>query len=169
MNIFYLDRDPEIAAQMMCDKHVVKMILESAQMLSTAHRVLDGDGYANKFGLYKATHKNHPSAIWARTCWKQYSWLYQHMCYLMEEYTYRYGKHHATERLIHDLWKPPCNLPVGDFTDPPQCMPDYCKNEDTVSAYHKYYIMEKANFATWKRRDKPEWFNIDPRQLEMNL
>jgi hypothetical protein len=158
MNIFYLDRDPEIAAQMMCDKHVVKMILESAQMLSTAHRVLDGDEYADRVGLYKMAHKNHPSTIWVRTNSKNYEWLWEHMDALMKEYTYRYGKHHATERLIHDLWKFPCNLPVGDFTDPPQCMPDYCKNEDAVSAYHKYYIMEKSDFATWKRRDKPEWF-----------
>jgi len=158
MNIFYLDRDPEIAAQMMCDKHVVKMILESAQMLSTAHRVLDGDGYANKFGLYKATHKNHPSAIWARTCWKQYSWLYQHMCYLMEEYTYRYGKHHKTERLWNPLGVSPQNLKMLPFTDPPQCMPEICKAGDTVSAYQTYYILEKSGFATWKKRVMPEWF-----------
>jgi hypothetical protein len=84
--------------------------------------------------------------------------LWQHMDGLMKEYTYRYGKHHATERLIHSLWKLPKNIPFEDFTDPPQCMPEYCKNEDAVSAYHKYYIMEKSNFATWKRRDKPEWF-----------
>jgi hypothetical protein len=161
MNIFYLDRDPVVAAQMMCDKHVVKMILESAQMLSTAHRVLDGDEYADRVGLYKMAHKNHPSTIWVRANSKNYEWLWEHMDALMKEYTYRYGKHHATERLIHDLWKSPYNLPDsdGDFTDPPQCMPDHCKNEDTVSAYHKYYILEKSNFATWKRRDKPEWFN----------
>jgi len=158
LNIFYLDRDPEIAAQMMCDKHVVKMILESAQMLSTAHRVLDGDGYANKFGLYKATHKNHPSAIWARTCWKQYQWLYQHMCYLMEEYTYRYGKHHKTERLWNPLGVKPQNLKILPFTDPPQCMPEICKADDTVSAYQTYYILEKSGFATWKKRVMPEWF-----------
>ena len=159
MNIFYLNRKPDIAAQMMCDKHVVKMILESAQMLSTAHRVLDGDEYADRVGLYKMTHKNHPSSIWARSTDENYDWLWAHMDALMKEYTYRYGKHHATERMIHDLWKPPYNLPVGDFTDPPQCMPDYCKNEDVVTAYHKYYIMEKSDFATWKRRDKPEWFH----------
>ena len=158
MNIFYLNRKPDIAAQMMCDKHVVKMILESAQMLSTAHRVLDGDEYADRVGLYKMTHKNHPSSKWARSTDENYDWLWAHMDALMKEYTYRYGKHHATERMIHDLWKPPYNLPVGDFTDPPQCMPDYCKNEDVVTAYHKYYIMEKSDFATWKRRDKPEWF-----------
>jgi len=171
MNIFYLNRKPKIAAQMMCDKHVVKMILESAQMLSTAHRVLDGDEHADKVGLYKMAHKNHPSSIWARSSIENYVWLYEHMEALMGEYTYRYDKKHATERLHGVLARPPWHMigmPVG-FTDPPQCMPDYCKNDDAVSAYHKYYIMEKANFATWKRRDKPEWFNIDPRQLEMNL
>jgi len=159
MNIFYLDRDPVVAAQMMCDKHVVKMILESAQMLSTAHRVLDGDEHANNAGMYKMAHKNHPSTIWVRANSENYDWLQQHMEALMTEYTYRYGKHHATERLIYSLWEHPKNITNGDFTDPPMCMPDHCKDEDTVSAYHKYYIMEKSNFATWKRRDKPEWFN----------
>ena len=161
MNIFYLDRNPRIAAQMMCDKHVVKMILESAQMLSTAHRVLDGDDIANSKGLYKMAHKNHPSTVWVRANSKNYEWLWEHMDALMKEYTHRYGKHHATERLIHYLWEFPKNISHGDgeFTDPPQCMPDHCKDEDTVSAYHKYYIMEKSNFATWKRRDKPEWFH----------
>ena len=160
MNIFYLDRDPEIAAQMMCDKHVVKMILESAQMLSTAHRVLDGDEHADNVGMYKMTHKNHPSAIWARTNSSNYEWLWEHMEALMTEYTHRYGKHHATERLDHSLWEFPKNIFHGDneFTDPPQCMPDYCKNDDAVSAYQTYYILEKSDFATWKRRDKPEWF-----------
>jgi hypothetical protein len=161
MNVFYLDRDPEIAAQMMCDKHVVKMILESAQMLSTAHRVLDGDERANSAGMYKMTHKNHPSAIWVRTKSPNYEWLQKHMEALMTEYTYRYGKHHATERLIHCLWEFPKNISHGDgeVSDPPQCMPDYCKSDDTVSAYKTYYIVEKSDFATWKRRAKPEWFD----------
>ena len=160
MNIFYLDHDPVVAAQMMCDKHVVKMILESAQMLSTAHRVLDGDDIANSKGLYKMAHKNHPSTVWVRANSKNYEWLWEHMEALMKEYTHRYGKHHATERLIHYLWEFPKNISHGDgeFTDPPQCMPDYCKNDDAVSAYQTYYILEKSDFATWKRRDKPEWF-----------
>ena len=72
MNIFYLDSDPYVAAKMHCDKHVVKMILESAQMLSTAHRVLDGDEYADERGLYKMAHKNHPSTIWVRTSTDNY-------------------------------------------------------------------------------------------------
>ncbi len=171
MNIFYLDRDPEIAAQMLCDKHVVKMILESAQMLSTAHRVLDGDEYADRVGLYKMAHKNHPSTIWVRHSYQNYKWLYTHMIALMQEYTYRYGKHHATERLIEPLG----NFPIGlreafknsfkTYTDPPQCMPDHCKNEDTVSAYQTYYIIEKSNFATWKRRNTPEWFDDKKRTI----
>jgi len=159
MNIFYLDKDPEIAAQMHCNKHVVKMILESAQMLSTAHRVLDGDEHANNVGMYKMAHRNHPSSIWTRSSDLHYDWLWKLCDALLKEYTYRYDKHHATERLLDLLWKRPRNLPFADFTPPPQCMPDYCKAEDTVSAYHKYYIMEKSDFATRKRRDKPDCFH----------
>jgi len=158
MNIFYLDRDPVIAAQMMCDKHVVKMILESAQMLSTAHRVLDGDEYADKMGLYKMAHKNHPSTIWVRSSEDNYDWLWQHMCALMKEYTHRYGKRHATERLIDPLCNAPDFVGDGEFTDPPQCMPDYCKGEDTVLAYQNYYILEKSGFAKWTKRETPIFF-----------
>ena len=160
MNIFYLDKNPRDAAQMMCDKHVVKMILESAQMLSTAHRVLDGDENADEKGLYKMVHKNHPSTIWVRSSKSSYRWLWRHMSELMSEYTHRYGKFHATERLSGPLYRFPDNIPTGvPFTDPPQCMPDYCKGDDTVSAYQTYYIEEKSDFATWKNRETPEWFN----------
>ena len=158
MNIFYLDRDPKIAAQMMCDKHVVKMILESAQMLSTAHRVLDGDEYADKVGLYKMAHKNHPSTIWVRSSYQHYKWLYDHMVALMREYTYRYGKHHATERLLTPLSEYPQAIPVGDYTNPPQCLPEVCKGEDTVLGYQNYYIIEKSGFARWTKREIPTWF-----------
>jgi hypothetical protein len=160
MNIFYLDRDPKVAAQMMCDKHVAKMIQESAQMLSTAHRVFnDPKWYADKVGLYKMAHKNHPSTIWVCSSSKHYKWLYDHMIALMEEYTYRYGKHHATERLIEPLRMEPWLIPDDGFVDPPMCMPEYCKSYDTVSAYQTYYILKKLDFATWKRRDIPEWIN----------
>ena len=159
MNIFYLDRDPVVAAQMMCDKHVVKMILESAQMLCTAHRVLDGEEYANKMGLYKMAHKNHPSTIWVRSSFYNYRWLFKHYDALMEEYTYRYGKTHATSRLRDALLRPPKNISLSDAGgDPPQCMPDYCKGEDTVLAYQNYYILEKSGFAKWTKREAPVFF-----------
>ena len=161
MNIFYLDRDPKAAAEMHCDKHVLKMILESAQMLSSAHRFFDGDGYADKVGLYKMSHKNHPSTIWVRSSDEHYKWLYNLMLSQMEEYTYRYDKHHATERLIEPLRPLPFFIKRNGFVDPPMCMPDYCKSDDTVSSYQNYYIVEKSDFATWKRRAQPEWFNAE--------
>ena len=168
MNIFYVNRNAKIAAQEMCDKHVVKMILESAQMLSTAHRVLDGDEYANSVGLYKMAHKNHPSTKWVRQSYQHYKWLYDHMVALMQEYTYRYGKHHATERLLVPLREYPQAIPVSGFVDPPQCMPDHCKGEDAVLSYQTYYILEKSDFATYKRRQMPEWFDATRRILGLH-
>jgi hypothetical protein len=159
MNIFYLDKDPIIAAQMSCDKHVVKMILESAQMLCSTHRVLDGDDIADSKGMYKMAHKNHPSTIWTRSSVQNYIWLWRHMTALMREYTHRYGKIHATEKLKECLARTPNNIPYGGkFTDPPQCMPEECKGEDTVLAYQKYYIREKSGFAKWSKRETPAWF-----------
>jgi len=98
MNIFYLDKSPVLSARYQCDKHVVKMILESAQLLCTAHRVLDYTltSEHDSKGLYKSTHKNHPSAIWARSGYEQYSWLYHHFIALGNEYEYRYHKKHLT-------------------------------------------------------------------------
>ena len=160
MNIFYLDENPEVAAQMHCDKHVVKMILESAQMLSTAHRVIDGEVVGDSKGLYKTAHKNHPSTIWTRTNNENYEWLWTLMYALMKEYGRRYKKHHATERLVHLLWEHPINITQGEFTPPPQCMPDYCKdNNSTVQAYRNFYILEKSRFAEWKYSKPPKWFN----------
>ena len=159
MNIFTTNDCPVVSAQEMCDKHVVKMILESAQMLSTAHRVLDGDDRANETGLYKMAHKNHPSTIWVRASSENYRWLWKHMDALLREYTHRYGKHHATERLRNILFRPPLNIVHGvPLTDPPQCMPELCKGEDTVLAYQNYYIIEKSGFARWTKRETPAWF-----------
>jgi len=161
MNIFFLDKDPVISAQMMCNKHVVKMILESAQMLSTAHRVCDGDTYADEVGLYKLAHKNHPSTKWVRSNPFHYLWLYHHMIGLMNEYTHRYGKVHATERLKSSLKPVPKQMlaeTFTDFIDPPQCMPEECKQDDTVFAYQTYYIVEKSKIAKWSKREIPTWF-----------
>lgn len=144
MNIFYLDKDPEQAAKYMYNKHVVKMILESAQLLCTAHIVLDGDD-ANV--PYKATHKNHPSAIWARESADNYAWLYFHMLALGEEYTRRYGKKHLTiikcEDVLGDIPRNMVNLAA---TPMPQCMPDQYKVPgNSIEAYWNYYEAEKIN------------------------
>jgi hypothetical protein len=183
MNIFYLDKDPQICAQMHNDKHVVKMILEYAQLLSTAHRVLDGfpqrlcrensgrqyTGYSlpdhRDAVLYSATHINHPSAVWVRQSSQNYYWLFALWCHLMDEYTFRYGKVHATKRLYDDLYHYPKNIPLGIFTEPTPAMPDDVKIAGDVRAsYRNYYNVSKRNLASWKgkinSRPTPEWYNV---------
>ena len=159
MNIFYLDKDAEIAAQYHCDKHCVKMILESAQLLSTAHRVLDGDEDADRLGLYKSFSPNHPSAIWVRQSDQNYNWLWELLHYLGIEYSKRYDKVHSIHSSIRiALGISPSNIPRAVFMAPPQCMPDQYKVEDDpVQGYKNFYHGEKAAFAQW-RLGEPAWW-----------
>lgn len=147
MNIFYLDEDPKEAARMQCDKHVVKMILETAQLLSTAHAELDGESPA-----YKPTHKNHPSAVWVRKQRGHYEWAWKHMMALGKEYEQRYGKVHKTIREHAEALRCfPKNMDRSTariaFSPPPQCMPDECKRADTVTAYRIYYNHKADQWA----------------------
>lgn len=175
MNIFYLDEDPQTAAIMHADKHVVKMILESAQLLSTAHRYLDGEQYIElsknnrrlkrwrlhderESILYKATHINHPCGVWVRENESNYAWLYSLFSFLADEYTYRYGKTHLTDtKLRIPLAFHPHNIPAGDITTPALAMPDYCKLDDPVESYRNYYLKEKSHILAWTKREKPHW------------
>jgi len=142
MNIFYLDRDPKVCAQAMTDKHVVKMIVESAQLLSTAHHTLDKE-FAIR-NIYKTTHANHPSAVWVRESSHHYKWLFNHFLHLCDEYTIRYKKRHKTDKeLSHLLQTLPNNIQDNGFTQPPQAMPPIYYHEDSVSAYRQYYLSEK--------------------------
>lgn len=156
MNIFYLHENPVTAARYHCDKHVVKMILEYAQLLSTAHHVLDGDDAPE--GLYKVTHKNHPSAVWVRQSKDNYLYTLNLFLFLLDEYKHRYHKQHKTSRLSPLLLQYPINIPDTGFTEPPQCMPDEYKCDDAVEAYRNYYIQDKASFAQWKYTDTPNWY-----------
>ena len=159
MNLFYLHEDPIEISEMMCDKHNVKMILESAQMLSTAHRVCDGDDYADNCGLYKSTHINHPTTKWTRENGNNYYFHFDLFKAMLGEYMFRYGKVHKCTALMYPLEVTPQNIPVAPFTEPPQCMPDKYKSDSTVQAYRDYYIGEKAGFAKWKAREVPTWFH----------
>ena len=152
MNIFYLNSDPVKAAQIQYDKHVVKMILESAQMLCTAHHLLCPEQSDNI--PYKIAHKNHPSTIWVRQSASHYLWLYYHMLALGDEYTKRYGKTHLTITKCKDvLAKYPGGIFHVGFTEPPQCMPDEYKVEgDSLSAYWNYYEQEKYTVASKKEK-----------------
>ena len=167
MNIFYLSSCPQEAAESHNDKHCVKMILEYAQMLSTAHRELDDDVPDI---LYKSTHKNHPSTIWTRSSKQHYDWLFRLFRMLSAEYSIRYGlisdtndtfKVHKTwEKLGKILETAPKNIKDNGWIDPPQCMPDHCKKPDTIDAYRNYYLTEKASFSTWNYTNKPTWWTI---------
>lgn len=179
MNIFYLDHDPVKCAQMHNDKHCVKMILEYCQLLSTAHRVIDGELYIDSSSgrkitryklndplrehvLYKATHLNHPSAIWCRRGYAEYMWLHSLLVALCKEYTYRYGKVHKCERdgLVALLANNPQNIKMSNrFTEPTPAMPDEVKvTGDSIKSYHNYYISNKTHLASWKNRATPSWY-----------
>jgi len=144
MNIFYLDKNPTVAASYFYDKHKVKMILECAQMLCTAHIAL-----GNEDVPYKKSHLNHPSSVWVRANNENYQWLYDHMLALGKEYTKRYNKTHLTITKCKDILAvAPLSIPTGDFTEPPQCMPDEYKVEgDSIKAYWNYYELEKCKIA----------------------
>ena len=169
------------AAEALVDKHVVKMILESAQLLSTAHRVLDGEQVdavkvnidtgktrnvkawmlpdARDYVMYSATHINHPSAVWCRTAIENYDWLVDHMFALMREYTHRYGKtHKCYGELSYMLQSPPKNLKEWDWTPMPSCMaPEYIISEDPIINYRNYYREGKKNLHRWTNRSAPSW------------
>ena len=166
MNIFYLHSDTKKCAEMHCDKHVVKMILETAQLLSTAHRIFTTQQISNNSEnsiLYKATHKNHPSAVWARKSQKNYLWLSSLLRNLCLEYTYRYGKIHAVEQkgLLQFLSENiPVNMPDDAFTEPPQCMPDEFKRDgNSIAAYRQYYAIGKKHLLTYKKREPPKFLS----------
>jgi len=152
MNIFYLDPNPKKAAAIMCDQHVIKMILESAQMLSTAHHL------CGSTATYKKTHENHPSAIWARSTHANYEWLHLHMVALGQEYTRRFGKIHKTirEQSILLAVVPP-GVPRGALTEMPQCMPVEYQGLDPIVAYTAYYAGKAAD---WQALGRPMRYRI---------
>ena len=187
MNLFILNRDPIIAAQDQCDKHVVKMIVESAQMLSTVHRMLDGieTKRPSKSGktlakyfelsddredvLYKAVHFNHPCTVWTRESMHNYRWHYKHFAALCDEYTYRYGKVHKSVEVINQLPLPQKMERLG-FTTFGLAMPDELKDyENPIQSYRDYYHLDKATFSSWKYREKPPWWNEDYADYEKRI
>ncbi len=155
MNIFVLDHDLETCAKYHVDKHVVKMITEYNQLLSTACHVLN----IHIDGIYRKTHVNHPCAIWVRQNKNNFKYLIDLNKELLKEYTFRYGKIHAGARLIPLFESILHLLPEGELESHPLCMPDDSKiNSDVVLSYRQYYINHKNNIARWKNRDTPFWW-----------
>ena len=179
MNIFYVDSDPEVAARNMVDKHVVKMILETAQLLSTAHRVIDGEEYVGQSQsgrkakrwrlsgnvdaiMYAATHINHPSAVWVRENSANYDWLYDHLLALGREYTHRYGRTHLTIDKLKDILEDaPENIEQSNvMTKMPSCMDkQYIVSLDPITNYRNYYNYGKTDLLRWSNRPPPQWID----------
>ena len=157
MNIFYLDHNVAKCAEMHVDRHCVKMILEYAQLLSTAHHIIDRCSVSTPH-IYKPTHVYHPSAIWVRQSNENYNWLYSLLESLLSEYTFRYGKNHATARLLPYLAKAPNGIPIDVFTEPTPAMPFKFKIEgNSIQSYRNYYNGSKQHLFSWKHRPVPSF------------
>jgi hypothetical protein len=156
MNIFYLDHCPQRAAQAHVDRHVVKMILETAQLLSTAHHLSLSPPVELLEKIYKPTHKNHPSSVWVRNSLANYWWAHELLVALLKEYTFRYSKTHASARLVLPLAPAP-RLDGAVFTPPPLAMPDEYKIGAPLESYREYYRKGKSSLHKWTRRAPPTW------------
>ena len=154
MNIFVIDNDPVLAAIGLCDKHIPKMLLESAQILSTVSGKLGGPT------PYKPTHEHHPCVIWAAQTYENWFWLAMHAMALCREYTFRFGKVHASQAIIVEMVHKGSIPETGSMTPFIQAMPEQYHKQDAVDAYRSYYLGEKAKFAKWKHgRQSPEWWD----------
>ena len=158
MNIFHLHKDPKICAKYHCDKHVVKMILETAQMLSTAYQKHCGDDD----NLYKSAYPKHPMTIWVGESVENFNYAYLLGKELGKQYTKRYGKIHKSSNIINAfnngrLQNIEDRFPSQYFTRPPLCMPDEYKSDDYIQSYRNYYIGDKKRFARYTSVDTPEF------------
>lgn len=155
MNIFVLSFDPRIAAEHHCDKHVVKMILETAQLLYCAHWATDASKLPE--GAYRKTHTNHPCAIWTRESIDNYRWLCALGIALCDEYTFRYGKTHKTRAHMEWLAVNPPALPEIGLTNVRLAMPDEYKCSSPVDSYRLYYAGAKSHLLTYSKRPRPDF------------
>jgi hypothetical protein len=151
MNIFVLDSDISKCAKDHCDKHCVKMILESAQLLCGVHWVTGGNA------PYKLSHKNHPCSIWARQSYSNYVWLTDLAMALCDEYETRYKKVHKTKTVLEWCMVNKPNISDVGLTPHPKAMPDEYKVDDVVESYRNYYRVGKKDLLVWKNGHIPEW------------
>lgn len=174
MNIFFLSRKPSRCARWHCDKHVVKMILETTQLLYTAHWVLAAAAGelpdfsdapcrkgSDQQGYLPIRNRNHPCAIWTRESLDHYNWLCGFGLALCEEFSHRFGKTHSCEEHIGWLMgNIPATIPSKGWRQPAQAMPDIYRRSDSVVAYRAYYKLNKGEergMLTYSRRHRPHW------------
>jgi hypothetical protein len=156
INIFILDYDVVKCAQYHNNSHVVKMILETTQLLNNA-LIKHNDAYVP---VYKQTHKNHPCSVFVGENISNFNWTLSLGFELCKEYTYRYGRQHKCQDIIDyfDNCEYKKNIPNGELTQFKLCMPDIYKTNDAVESYRNYYKSEKRNIALWTKRNIPEWW-----------
>lgn len=167
MNIFILDDDPVKAAHYHCDQHVVRMLMEYAQILCDVHSRLDGETIAKKRikGLLRPrlTHVEHPCSLWASEAIQNYNWLHSLLIGLTGEYLQRYGRQHKFASLVFNLSTVPLELDAyKDMTRQTpfiQDMPEQYKHRSAVKAYRDYYFHEKRDMVTWKC-ETPKWWIV---------
>jgi hypothetical protein len=167
MNIYFLHRDPRRAAEAHCNKDVRTQIVASCQLLSTAHRMLDGI-YKNRGWrlqderekiLYRATDISHPCSRWVRGDLDHYRWVHDLLYFLIGEYKYRWGdKEHRCQKLQMYLLDAPYNIPIAKWKDPPLMIADDCVTVDSVQSYRLYYAKYNSKSAKWTRRETPGWW-----------
>ncbi len=152
MNIFFLDKNPILAARSLCDKHVIKMTLETAQILCTV------SWRYNVSAPYRQTHKNHPAVLWAGNTLGNWQWTVWHGMELCREYTRRYNKIHKSGTVIKWCQNHGGRPAGGSFDTPELCMPDEYKTSNYVESYRNYYLGDKSRFAKWKNSSVPAWY-----------
>lgn len=156
MNIFYLDSEVKKCAEYHVNSHIVKMPLETAQLLCSAHWNTGGEA------PYKNTHRNHPCSLWARNSISNYMWLCELGFSLLDEYSFRYGKTHGCHKVITWCSENIPNLKEDGFTEPPLAMGDEFKvisfgKVNVIQSYRNYYLKAKNHLFQWKKRDIPDW------------
>ncbi len=151
MNIFVFNKDPILAADDMCKSHMIKMPLETTQMLCTS---INLKGIQTK---YKSCHMNHPCTIWTRQSKTNFNWLIEHGKRQFENYTTYFGKVHASQEVFEQCEKYAYLFDDTGLTEFAQAMPDQYKNIDVEKAYRSYFIGEKQRLAVWKNKI-PDWY-----------
>lgn len=152
MNIFLLDYDSKKAVEYLANTHVVKMTLETSQVLCSP--------FEPGSAPYRRTHYNHPCCVWARESYDNYMWLIDYGMAIASEYTHRYGKRHKSQDVIEwcNLHAYSLTLPTIGLTPFKLAMPEKYHHSDPVKAYRDYYVGEKAGIAKWTNRNVPYWF-----------
>jgi hypothetical protein len=157
MNIFFLASDPKESVSYYVNTHVNKILIEIAQMLSTAHYYYNPK--YNSYFYYKPVMKNHPMNKWVRQNTANYNYAYKLYIALCEEYKYRFGRTHLSENYKDALKYAPISIPSSNkITQPPLCIKEDCILDNTIESYRMYYIQHKKHLAKWKNRDKPYWY-----------